>query len=160
MDFQSIEFYFSSCAKEGVEEAVKEVEMGITLADDTFIFGHYFGECGGERCIEIFKIEDGKVYEDTADLYPDGTANNFTWSLLSDEKFQLVKNFPSFFPDELLDDSFAVIGQPDAGDWGGYIIGKIDNEELRIWLIDTIDSNIPEYLHTFNDMIAFTTSLL
>jgi len=149
----------TSCKKEIIDEGGIEINS-TTYADDVFIFGHYYGECGGEQCVEIFKIEDGKLYEDTNDAYPNGTDENFEWTLLSDEKFEMVKLFPDFFPEELLSETEQVIGMPDAGDWGGYIIGKIDDGELRIWLIDTMDRNIPEYLHEYNDRIAFMTSVL
>jgi hypothetical protein len=37
---------------------------------DYLIFGHFYGECSGERCIEIFKLEKDKLFEDKADQYP------------------------------------------------------------------------------------------
>ena len=34
------------------------------------IFGHFFGECIGEGCVEIFKLDADKLYEDSNDIYP------------------------------------------------------------------------------------------
>lgn len=147
-----------SCEKETVDE--KEIETTMNYADDTFIFGHFYGECIGENCIEVFKIEDGKIYEDTSGSYPNGTDDNFAWLLLENEKFEKAKSFPEFFPSELLSEIDQVIGMPDAGDWGGYIIGKMDDDELRIWLIDTMVENIPEYLHEYNDRIENVIDLM
>lgn len=30
---------------------------------DYIIFGHFYGECSGERCIENFKLEKDKIFE-------------------------------------------------------------------------------------------------
>ena len=133
---------------------------GEITADDTFIFGHFYGECFGENCVEIFKIENGMLYEDTKDLYPNGMSADYDWTLLEESKYQLVRSFPDLFPNELLEESEVTIGQPDAGDWGGYVIGKNIDNELRMWLIDTMDDNIPDYLHEYNDEIGATINLL
>lgn len=44
---------------------------GLSLSDsDYIIFGHFYGECGGETCIEIFRLEKDKLFEDINDNYP------------------------------------------------------------------------------------------
>lgn len=37
------------------------------------IFGHFYGECLGEKGIEIFTLEDDKLFEDSNDRYPSST---------------------------------------------------------------------------------------
>ena len=128
------------------------------MTEDTFIFGHFYGECFGESCVEIFKIEDDKLYEDLTDEYPGQAPYNFEWIELSDDKYQMAKDLPGFFPEPLKEESETTIGIPDAGDWGGFIIGKPVEGELRFWLIDTMKDNIPTYLHEFNDQIELTIS--
>ena len=50
----------------------------IALTDDDYlIFGHYYGECGGEGCIETFKLTSNTLYEDTLDNYSGSGPFNF-----------------------------------------------------------------------------------
>ncbi len=44
-----------------------------------------------------------------------------------------------------------MIGQPDAGDWGGIYVEYKFNSVRKFWLIDQKKSNIPAYLHEFVD---------
>ena len=65
-------------------------ECGVT-DEEYIVFGHFYGYCVGEGCIEMYKIEDSRVYEDTKDQYPgrdDFYQGHFN-TTLSDEKFQL-----------------------------------------------------------------------
>lgn len=60
---------------------------------------------------------------------------------------------PAYFPNDLLDITEKVIGQPDAGDWGGLYIEYSRNEIRQFWLIDRNKSNVPSYLHGFIDKV-------
>ncbi|MBK8702771.1 MAG: hypothetical protein IPN33_03575 [Saprospiraceae bacterium] len=121
---------------------------------DYFIFGHFFGECGGEQCVETFVIQDEKLYEDTLDDYP-GIADfeDRQLVLLDNSIYNLVAGLPDQMPDELWDETETTIGMPDAGDWGGIYVEVKRDGETRYWLIDHMDNNIPEYLHPFTDAI-------
>ena len=123
-----------------------------------FIFGHFYGECIGEGCVEIYKIEDEKLFEDSNDIYPLGTAmgpdpypGNF--QVLDQASYQEVAHLPDELPSQLFSETEAVLGQPDAGDWGGYYIEHSDGTVVRKWAIDTMKDNIPAYLHDFTDKI-------
>ena len=71
--------------------------------DDYLIFGHFYGECGGEQCIEIFKLENGRLYEDTKDIYPNGNGvYEGDFKELSIDKYELVKGILADFPNDLL----------------------------------------------------------
>ena len=48
---------------------------------DYLIFGHFYGECFGENCIEIFKLEADALYEDDNDVYLVISCNNFCLSV-------------------------------------------------------------------------------
>jgi hypothetical protein len=121
------------------------------------IFGHFYGECAGEGCVEIFKIENGKLYEDSTDVYPNGTtAYQGQFYALPDAKYQLVKDLVDDFPNELYDETEHVIGMPDAGDWGGiYVEIKHANAPAQsgFWLLDQMESNMPEAYNIFVDQI-------
>lgn len=48
-----------------------EKEDDIKLSDsDYLIFGHFYGECVGEACVEILRLEESKLLGDTKDNYP------------------------------------------------------------------------------------------
>ena len=125
----------------------------ISASSDDIIFGSFFGECFGEDCIRQYKLEDGKLYEDIEDEYPNETGNSYNWKELSSEKFDLVKDFGTRIPSEIFDETTITFGSPDAGDWGGlYLSVKGDDKEGR-WIIDNINDNIPEYQHDLADAI-------
>jgi hypothetical protein len=121
---------------------------------DYLIFGHFYGECFGEQCIEIFKLEQNQLLEDTTDIYPNSTSfYNGKYKLLSQQKFDSARDLVNFFPAELLTEPDTVIGQPDAGDWGGLYIEYSDNGKRKFWLLDQMKSNVPSKYHTFIDKV-------
>ncbi len=122
--------------------------------DDYLIFGHFYGECVGEECVELFKIERNKLLEDTKDIYPNaqGVYHGDFSIELSEDLFNSVEDLYHNFPEKLLDEN-TIIGTPDAGDWGGYYIEYQKDGTKNCWLIDQMKSNIPTYLHPYNDNI-------
>lgn len=114
------------------------------------IFGHFYGECGGERCVETFKLTDKNLFEDTIDDY---LGENLDFVELSSEKFELVKDIETFFPSQLLNNNDTVIGCPDCADGGGLFIQYSENGNTRSWRIDQMKNNVPEYLHEFIDKV-------
>jgi len=57
-----IVFLIISCEERAPDDVLSEI--------DYLIFGHYYGKCIGEECIEIFKLTKTKLYEDINDNYP------------------------------------------------------------------------------------------
>ena len=52
-------------------------ENAFLLGDqDYLVFGHFYGMCAGEGCVETFKLTDLELFEDTVDDYS-GTNLNF-----------------------------------------------------------------------------------
>ena len=86
---------FSSCKKDTIAQS----------NSDYIIFGHFYGECSGERCIEIFKLEKDKIFEDKNDFYPNFksfyTGDFFQ---ISQDYFEYAKDLNSSFPKDLLND--------------------------------------------------------
>lgn len=128
---------------------------------DYLIFGHFYGECMGDSCVEIFKLEDNRLSEDTKDQYP-SSADFYrgTYVPLSDEQYELARDLNRYFPHQLLEEEGRVIGQPDAGDWGGLYIEYGYQGERQFWLIDQKKSNLPEYLHVFRDKVNEKIALI
>jgi hypothetical protein len=114
------------------------------------IFGHFYGKCIGEGCVETFKLTDKKLFEDTIDDY---IGQNFEFIELENDKFEKVKNLVDFFPNQLLNKSETVFGCPDCADGGGLFIQYSESGNLKSWRIDQSKNNVPTYLHNFIDKV-------
>jgi|SRR5688500_14560438 len=124
-------------------------------ASDYIVFGSFFGECAGEGCLEMFKLTNEGLFEDTLDVYPSGLG---FWEgqynvLIDSEKFQQVKDLGDFIPSDLLNNSETTIGQPDAGDWGGIYFELKSGSFHRYWLLDQHEGNMPQVYNEFVDKI-------
>ena len=117
---------------------------------DYIIFGHFYGECIGEQCIEIFKLTDNSLFEDINDQYPNiDKAYEGDFRPLGNSLFEKVKGLLTQIPGELLTTNDRVIGAPDAGDWGGIYFEISSKEQKDFWLIDKMQTNLPDYLKPF-----------
>ncbi|MVM36282.1 hypothetical protein GO755_40115 [Spirosoma sp. HMF4905] len=137
-------------------------DLPIELADsDYLIFGHFYGECGGEACIEIFKLEQSRLLEDKNDQYP--SASGFykgDYVALTQTQFASVCDLIDSFPEALRKETKRVIGQPDAGDWGGLYIELTYKGSRQFWLIDQAKRNVPTEYHSFIDKVNEKIKLL
>lgn len=131
----------------------KEEQPEPVATDDYLVFGHFYGFCQGENCVEIFKLADTTLFEDQNDIYPwiDSTFYNGDFIELDAEKFALADGLLDFFPEELLDEEEKTIGLPDAGDWGGLYIEYKVGDTHQAWILDQMKDNVPNYLHDFID---------
>lgn len=136
---------FTSCTK----------EPAIHLREsDYLIFGHFYGECIGEQCIEIYKLEQNQLLEDTKDRYPSATDfYEADYVRLSQPQFDDTRDLVDYFPFDLLNEANTVIGQPDAGDWGGLYIEYNYNGVRKFWLLDQAKRNVPTKYHSFIDKV-------
>ena len=118
---------------------------------DYLVFGHFYGECvGGEDCVEIYKLEHNQLLEDTKDIYPSFSEfYDGNYVKLSQQQFKEAKDLMNNFPRDLWKESDKVIGQPDAGDWGGLYIEFKHKGKRKFWLIDIKKSNVPTKYHEF-----------
>lgn len=123
----------------------------IEINENNFlIFGHYYGECGGEGCVETYKLTENKLFEDIVDDY---LGENFDFVELSADKFEQVKDLENFFPNQLLNSNENFIGCPDCADGGGLFIRYSENKNIKSWRIDQNKNNVPDYLHNFIDKV-------
>lgn len=72
---------------------------------------------------------------------------------MSQKKFIDANDLLNFFPSDLLLEPKTVIGQPDAGDWGGLYIEYNYNGTRKFWLLDQMKSNVPSKYHNFLDKV-------
>jgi len=135
----------------------KECDCPGTGQFEYMVFGHFYGECGGEGCVEIYKIDRENLYEDSTDVYPNSqSAYAGEYYLLPNSKYQQVKDLLDYFPEELYAEQHTVIGMPDAGDWGGvYIEIKLKNDEALsgFWLLDQHEGNMAQIYNDFVDKV-------
>lgn len=121
------------------------------------IFGHFYGECMGEGCVETFKLTDTQLFEDTNDNY---FGENLNFIELEHSKFELVKDLKNAIPSQLLDDNTPIFGCPDCADGGGLFIQYSKNGKAQSWRIDKIKSHVPDYLHAFMDQVNANIALI
>src|SRR5687767_8437172 len=149
---------FTSCEK---EYPVNPCDCYIITE---FTFGHFYGECGGEGCVEIFRVDldQQKLFEDVNDFYPRTDTlyqGNFEMEL-SDDKYQQVKDLLAFVPSDLYIETQTVLGQPDAGDWGGIYFEMEMADGRKFWLLDQMDNNMPQAYNEFVDKINEKISVI
>ena len=119
----------------------------ITLNEQNYlVFGHFYGMCAGEGCVETYKLTNMKLYEDLIDDY---SGQNLDFIELDNEIFEQINDLVDFFPNQLLSEDETVIGCPDCADGGGLFIQYSDNGNLKSWRIDQMQENVPSYLHSF-----------
>ena len=129
----------------------KKKDLGNTDKDDYFIFGEFHGFCAGPDCVNIYKLQDGKLFEDTKDQYPELTTYNGDFIEQSSTEYNLAKDIPASVPEELLKSNNQIFGSPDSHDQGGFFIEIKTGKDVQYWLIDKDKSNIPDYLAGFVD---------
>lgn len=128
---------------------------------DYIEFGQYFGFCAGEKCIEVFKLDNASLYEDTTDIYPSGTfEDKRKFVLLSSQKFNLAEQLKNTFPIDLLNETTVVFGIPDAYDQGGIYLRYKSGAVDRVWLFDNNLGQVPEYMHNYLNEVIRIKELL
>lgn len=131
----------------------------LTLNDaDYIIFGHYYGHCVGEECVETFKLTKYKLYEDTIDSYAGN--GEFDFVELSEDKFQKVRTILENFPKNLLKEKPTTFGCPDCADQGGILIIYSKNGVEKRWRLDHSKNDVPSYLHPFIDEVNNSISII
>lgn len=135
-----------------------KTDNGIELNANSFlVFGHFYGECGGESCVETFKLTDQNVFEDTIDDY---SGQNLDFVALDNQKFELVNDLLDAFPNQLLSASETTFGCPDCADGGGLFIQYSDNGSTKSWRIDQNKDNVPSYMRNFIDQVNAKIAVL
>jgi len=68
---------FNSCENEDelfivnpIPDISERASGDLIIRGATLTFGRYYGKCLGNSCIEIFKLNDDKLWEDVIDGYP------------------------------------------------------------------------------------------
>lgn len=130
------------------DDGVLNGESNPTSIDDYIIFGHFYGFCAGEECVEIFKLTPTSLSEDKKDGYPnwkEGYEGNF--EKLDIKKFEAVNGLITGVPEALLAVQDTVLGCPDCTDGGGIYFEYKNGSDQRYWLIDQFQRDIPDDIY-------------
>ncbi len=133
-------------------------KVNVIAENDHLIFGTFYGFCGGEGCVETFKLTETALYEDTKDVYR--TNDGYSFIKLSNEKFNLVKDIADAIPSALLEEDEKTFGCPDCYDQGGLMIQILSDDEVKTWFVDRNKASIPTYLHAISDSILAKIELI
>jgi hypothetical protein len=147
----SIFLLSTSCSDD--EEVMKTSEY--------LVFGHFYGFCMGESCVQIYKLENGKLYRDSKKEYP--RYDEFyegSYVAMDKSDYDQVKDLTEIFPVQLLVAQDTVFGCPDCADQGGLYIEYKSDDMHRFWMVDQFNGNVPVYLHEFMEEVNEKIDLL
>lgn len=120
------------------------------LSNREIIFGHFYGECQGEACIEIFKLNDFELLEDTSDHYLfEDVFQSGNYYKHEDRYFDIARPLLDIIPSELYTEKPGVYGCPDCGDWGGIHIQIEVDGRIKNFRFDQIIDQNPKYIRNF-----------
>ncbi len=123
------------------------------VTSEGITFGHFYGMCIGDRCVQVYKLTDGAVLRDTKKKYPTSeSAYDGVYVQMDASAFEKVKSLRDAVPASLLTQP-KIIGTPDAADGGGIYFEMKVNGERRFWFIDKMRPNVPSDLHPFLDQV-------
>jgi len=140
-----------------VTSCSKEKESN-TVAPDYLVFGHFYGMCAGELCVETFMLTESDLYEDSNDSY--SAQEPFEMVRMTNENFEKARDLTDYIPSELLNDNEDRYGCPDCGDQGGLLVILSVDGVVRKWRIDQSKVSIPVFLHEFVDELNERIALL
>lgn len=132
----------------------KSEDVDLVDRNESLVFGRFFGFCQGEKCIEIYRLQNEELAEDQNDYYVrSDTFYSGDFQLLGMEKYKEVKDLREAIPSQLYQEDQIRFGCPDCADQGGiYLEIKSDNFH-EFWILDQDKEQIPAYLHEFMDLV-------
>ncbi len=125
---------------------------------DYIIFGDYYGMCGGESCVDYYKIENGIVYKDLLNEYPSNSINH-NFNLYNSPYATSILDLANELPNNIYNEANS-IGMPDAYDQGGYYLEVSSNGNITNWKIDKNNQDVPAYLHAVCDSMQHYLEVL
>ena len=123
-------------------------------APEWLVFGRFYGHCQGEQCIEIYKLEKGKLFEDRNDQYVSNeTFYEASYEQLDDAKYEMVRSILDHIPSGLIAEDQIRFGCPDCADQGGIYLEIKNSQAHEFWIFDQNKQDVPAYLHSYLDLI-------
>lgn len=130
-------------------------------SEEVIIIGSFFGECGGEQCIEFFRASQGQVFEDVNDFYPYWeTPYQGDFSTEVECCFDHVAELKGLIPEVLLENPATVYGCPDCADQGGFYFEIITPDYTAHWVFDNAILSESEEVHLFKEEVVARLEVL
>lgn len=130
-------------------------EESMSSTEENFlIIGLTFGECGGD-CSFLYKLEDGKLFEDTEETWWNSAEDpSFNSSPMNNDiALAEIKDLEAEFPDYLVETDEVIFGCPDCGDWGAIHVFNIIDGERKYWTLDNALESNPEEIQAWTKRV-------
>ena len=129
-------------------------DIGELYEGDYLVFGSFYGFCVGDDCLQLFKLEDRQLLEDTvAQYYTEDNLFQRSNRVRSRAELNTAKSLLDVFPKQLLKERDSTFGCPDCYDQGGFYIEYKQGRKRGTWVIDRTQDDVPAYLHEFMDRV-------
>lgn len=140
-----------SCKKSDVGSKV--------VAVDYLSFGKAYGYCVGD-CAQFFKLEEEKIYADSATRYTGAGSIVFNTNFLPNDKYLFAKELKENFPAYLYNSSNQTYGCPDCVDQGGVHLEVKKNGVTKYWHIDMDTNRQPVEIRQYVERVLAILSQL
>lgn len=127
-----------------------------TFEGDYIVVGKYYGECMGENCIRFYALSNNKVYKSESTQYPDMSNAYLANYTLTTKDATILQPIWNLIPPSIYTINDGVIGQPDAGDWGGLYLEVKQGTNHRYWYIDNANFNLPQNIIPCKEFISLS----
>ena len=117
------------------------------------VFGSFYGECIGNNCVKMYKIENGVLSGDHSEFYVWNSFYEGSFFTMPQSEYDLVKKIINYIPPSLLVEPQGNIGSPNSHDQGGLYLELNVNYSRKFWKIDMDTIAIPHYLIPITDTI-------
>lgn len=125
---------WSSCSKDPQLTADKEI-----------IFGHFYGECGGPKCVLNYKLGKSGLQQD---IKKDYSGSGFSFVNMDAKHFKLAEKLWNY-PPQLDTLAEGTLGCPDCVDQGGVLLIIRTAGKSKKWRIDVNNAEVPVYLNDY-----------
>lgn len=139
----------------------KSEDQIVKNPEDFLVFGRFYGECRGEQCIEIYRLQDGRLYEDRKDQYVSNESfYPGDFQALDEDAFLQAKDLWDAIPQSIYDEDQIRFGCPDCADQGGIYLEIKTGTFHEFWILDQNKNEVPTYLHEFMDKVNSKIDIL
>lgn len=130
-------------------------------SEESIVIGSFFGECGGEQCVEFFRVSNGVVLEDVNDFYP-YWENPYEGNFVTEVSccYEDVAELKGLIPELMLNNPSTVYGCPDCADQGGFYFEITTSEYSAHWVFDNAVISESEEVHIFKEEVVQRLEML
>lgn len=124
--------------------------------EEAFIFGQWNLLCEG-NCIQIYKFEGGKLYEDNMRSFREAPIITYRTSPMDSKYWTIAQDLENSFPkDYMMPRGLQFIGCPNCVEEGGYYLAFERESEIIWWQVGRIPELWPEEIRPFMEKMIQT----